>query len=340
MFLYTTPPDEERERDYDSFEVMGRRMDVFSFSTPGYPFDATSLGHYWTNAEEVREQTVLTRLRPHFCLVDLGHIDDNFIKHRGLVTTEVGQEHMNEYIELGDEFAKGDLSRESELRERMLSSERRDDWVARLFADKAWQLLKPVLESARSGNRGAIESISVLAQVLASSLEQVTKENLFQVREVASRRLYWPVLHTPHSQLKTNQQDSYIANLKIGSKLPVGVERARWSEDLMSMLVLELITFVDGYRLNNNRRLTGDPIVDTPIWSELGDVLKDLPALNKETALSDWWPVIKSIFAFSYPDPMSIEQFRDLVEYRQDSPAIFKSAFHKALREKLISLSI
>ena len=39
MFIYGKPSDEERERDYDSFEVMGRRMDVFSFSTPGYPFN-------------------------------------------------------------------------------------------------------------------------------------------------------------------------------------------------------------------------------------------------------------------------------------------------------------
>ena len=222
----------------------------------------------------------------------------------------------------------------------MLSSDKKDEWVAQLFTNKASQLLKPVIESARRGNSQAIEMISVLTHSLASSLEKITKENLSEVREVASRRLYWPVLHTPHSQLKTDQQDSYIANLKIGSKLPVGVDRARWKEDPMSMLVLELIIFVDDYRSDNNRRLTGDPVVDVPVGSELREVLKDLPSLNKETARSHWWPVIKNIFAFSYPDPILVDQFRDLVEHRQDSPAMFKSAFNKVLKEKLISLSI
>ena len=341
MFIYGKPSDEERERDYDSFGVMGRRMDVFSFSTPGYPFNATSLGHYWTNAKELKDQQVITRLRPYFCLVSYGFNDNQFLKHRGLFPiTEVGQQNINEYIDRGDDFARGDLSAESELRERMLSSDKKDEWVAQLFTNKASQLLKPVIESARRGNSQAIEMISLLTHSLASSLEKITKENLSEVREVASRRLYWPVLHTPHSQLKTDQQDSYIANLKIGSKLPVGVDRARWKEDPMSMLVLELIIFVDDYRSDNNRRLTGDPVVDVPVGSELREVLKDLPSLNKETARSHWWPVIKNIFAFSYPDPILVDQFRDLVEHRQDSPAMFKSAFNKVLKEKLISLSI
>ena len=108
----------------------------------------------------------------------------------------------------------------------------------------------------------------------------------------------------------------------------------------MSMLVLELIIFVDDYRSDNNRRLTGDPVVDVPVGSELREVLKDLPSLNKQSARAHWWPVIKNIFAFSYPDPILVDQFRDLVEHRQDSPAMFKSAFNEALREKLISLSI
>ena len=37
MFIYGKPSDEERERDYDSFEVMGRRMDVFSFKLLAIP---------------------------------------------------------------------------------------------------------------------------------------------------------------------------------------------------------------------------------------------------------------------------------------------------------------
>ncbi len=44
MFIYGKPSDEERERDYDSFEVMGRRMDVFSFSILGYPFNQHPVG--------------------------------------------------------------------------------------------------------------------------------------------------------------------------------------------------------------------------------------------------------------------------------------------------------
>ena len=340
MYFKFPPSDQDRARDYDSFEVMGRRMDVFSFSALSTPFNATCLGHYWSNSEDINEHKVLNRLKPSLCLINSGQPDDSFLKKWGLISTAVDQKNMNEYIKLGDQFANGDLSDESELSKRMLSPEKTDDWVAQLFTDKAWQLLQPVIASARTGNRQAIESISFLTQLLTDSLEKITKENLLEVREVASRRLYWPVLHTPHSQLKTNQQDSYIANLTIGSKLPVRVDRSRWKEDSMSMLVLELITFVDSYRSNNNRRLTGDPIIDTPIWSELGEMLKGLPALNKQTARSDWWPVIKSIFAFSYPDPISVDQFCDLVEHRQDSPANFKSAFNEALREKLISLSI
>ena len=64
-----------------------------------------------------------------------------------------------------------------------------------------------------------------------------------------------------------------------------------------------------------------------------------LPALTKETAKSHWWPVVREIFSFSYPDPLGVEEFREMVQYGQDSPGVFRAAFLKALKEKLISLS-
>jgi hypothetical protein len=61
--------------------------------------------------------------------------------------------------------------------------------------------------------------------------------------------------------------------------------------------------------------------------------------LTKESAKSHWWPVVREIFSFSYPDPLGVEEFREMVTYEQDDSSRFKSAFLNALRDKLVSLA-
>ena len=144
-------------------------------------------------------------------------------------------------------------------------------------------------------------------------------------------------LHTPNS--KTEQQDSYIANLRLGSKLPVRVDHARWVDNSLSTLTLELISFIDRLRTYPKVPPTYDPNGRFEGQCELGEVCWTLPKLTKESAKSHWWPVVREIFLFSYPDPLVVEEFREMVQYGQDGTGVFRAAFLKALKEKLISLS-
>jgi hypothetical protein len=214
------------------------------------------------------------------------------------------------------------------------------DWVATLFTEKAWHLLKPVVRSAEKGNASAIMAISWLTHRLTSSLERITLSNGEEVRKISSGRFFWPVLHTPHSEFKTKQRDSYIANLSMGSKLPVRVDHARWVDDSLSTLTLELISFINYLRTYPKERPTYDPFGDFEDGQcELGEVCWTLPKLTKESAKSHWWPVVREVFSFSYPDPLGVEEFREMVTYEQDDSSLFKSAFLNALRDKLVSLA-
>jgi hypothetical protein len=160
-----------------------------------------------------------------------------------------------------------------------------------------------------------------------------------EVRKISANRFYWPVLHSPHPQLKPEQQDSYIINLRMGSKLPVRVDQARWADNSLSTLTLELISFIDRLRTYPKEPPAFDPHRDFEGQCELGEVCWALPKLTKKTASSEWWPVISAVFSFSYPSPLGVEEFRMMVQYQQDSPGVFRSAFLKALKAKLISLS-
>jgi len=339
MYLYSTPSDEERESDYDSFTVSGKRMDVFSFMQPGQPFAATCLGHHWANEKETADKPVIAKLRPYFCMVDSGEPHNDFIKNWGLSMPGVHDHYYDEYDFYKRRFFSGNLSNEASLKEKLDESGPTQEWVARLFTEKAMQLLRPVVRSAEKGAPSAIKAISFLTHHLTRSLEGIAKSNGKEVRKISSNRFYWPVLHTPHSEFKTKQQDSYIANLRVGSKLPVRVEGARWSDGPLSMLALELITFVHDLRADREIDTREDPFGDYYPQSELGEVCQSLPELNKETAESHWWPVAKKIFSFSYPDPLGVEEFREMVQYGQDSPGVFRAAFLRALKEKLISRS-
>jgi hypothetical protein len=341
MRLYVTPSDEQRKSDNDSFTVSGKRMDVFSFMQPGYPFAATCLGHHWVNEEETADKPVITKLRPYFDLVDSGEPNNDFIKNWGtrMYDGEYYEEYYEEYYFYKNKFFNGDLSDEASLKEKMTKSGAVMGWITKLFTVKAIQLLRPVVRSAKSGNPSAIGAISYITHHLTRSLEGISKGNWKEVRKISSNRFYWPVLHSPHPQLKTEQQDSYIANLRVGSKLPVRVDRARWSDDPLSMLAFELITSV--YRLRADREMDTreDPFGDYSPQSELGEVCQSLPELTKETAKSHWWPVAREIFSFSYPDPLGVEEFRAMVKYEQDDSSLFKGAFLNALRDKLVSLA-
>ncbi len=339
MYLYTTPSDEKRESDYDSFTVSGKRMDVFSFMQPGQPFAATCLGHHWANEKETDDKPVIAKLRPYFCMVDSGEPHNDFIKNWGLSMPVVHDPYYDEYDFYRRQFFSGDLSHEASFRKKLGGSGPTMEWVVRLFTEKAMQLLRPIVRSAERGTPSAIKAISFLTHHLTRSLEGITRSNGKEVRKISTNRFYWPVLHSPHSEFKTKQRDSYIANLQVGSKLPVRVDRARWSDDSLSMLALELITFVHGLRADREIDTREDPFGDYSPQSELGEVCQSLPELTKETAKSHWWPVVGEIFSFSYPDPLGVEEFREMVQHQQDSPGVFRAAFLKALKEKLISLS-
>ncbi len=339
MYLYTTPSDEKRESDYDSFTVSGKRMDVFSFMQPGQPFAATCLGHHWANEKETDDKPVIAKLRPYFCMVDSGEPHNDFIKNWGLSMPVVHDPYYDEYDFYRRQFFSGDLSHEASFRKKLGGSGPTMEWVVRLFTEKAMQLLRPIVRSAERGTPSAIKAISFLTHHLTRSLEGITRSNGKEVRKISTNRFYWPVLHSPHSEFKTKQRDSYIANLQVGSQLPVRVDSARWSDGPLSMLALELITFV--YRLRADREIDTreDPFGDYSPQSELGEVCQSLPELTKETAKSHWWPVVGEIFSFSYPDPLGVEEFREMVKYEQDDSSLFKGAFLNALRDKLVSLA-
>ncbi|MFQ3168779.1 MAG: hypothetical protein ACI8QI_001331, partial [Limisphaerales bacterium] len=295
MFLRAQPPTrEQREREYDPFSIDGKRFDVWSFPQ-ATPFSATFLGHHWSDIKDAGDCPVVGRLEPGFYLVNTGDEDSNIIRDWGVRLPEIDGRDYQEYHFYEQQFDKGDFSNELNLRDRLEKGEGCSSWMVNLFVRKAWQLLKPVVCSAESGNPSAIKAISFLTHRLTSSLERITRSNVEEVRKISTNRFCWPALHSPHPELKTEQQDSYIANLRVGSKLPVRVERARWSDSPLSMLVLELIEFV--YRLRADREMDtiGDPLGDYSPQSELGEVCQSLPELTKETAKSHWWPVVREI---------------------------------------------
>jgi hypothetical protein len=345
MIIHEPPSEETRQKDYSSFIVSGKRMDALSFHYR--PFAATCLGHRWAYNDADLDKPLITKLRPYLHLINSGEPNNDFIRDWGVSMPGVPEPHYEderprEYDIYRKQFFAGDLSNESDLGEQLEASgsnKRWMGWVANLFTEKAWHLLKPVVRSAEKGNASAIMAISYLTHRLTSSLEGITRSNGKEVRKISTNRFYWPVLHSPHSELKTEQQDSYIANLRMGSKLPVRVDRARWVDNSLSTLTLELISFIDYLRTYPKERPTYDPYGDFEGQCELGEVCWALPELTKETANSHWWPVVREIFSFSYPDPLGVEEFREMVQYGQDSPGVFRAAFLKALKEKLISLS-
>jgi hypothetical protein len=341
--IVNIPPAVYRESDCDSFTVLGKRMDTLSFHN--HPFAASCLGHRWTSNKADLDKSLITKLRPDLYLSNSGEPNNDFIRDWGVSMPEVEEPHYDddrpwEYAIYRRQFFNGDLSNEAGLRERLGSDESWMGWVATLFTEKAWCLLKPIVRSAEKGNASAIMAISYLTHRLTSSLERITRSNVGEVRKISSGRFFWPVLHTPHSEFKTKQRDSYIANIHVGSKLPVRVDRARWVDDSLSTLTLELISFINYLRTYPKERPTFDPYGDfEDSQCELGVVCWGLPELTKVSAKSHWWPVVREIFLFSYPDPLGVEEFREMVTYEQDDSSHFKSAFLNALRDKLVSLA-
>jgi hypothetical protein len=347
MIIQEPPSEETRQKDYDSFTVLGKRMDTLSFHN--HPFAAACLGHRWACAynEANSDKPLITKLRPELYLSNSGEPNNDFIRDWGVSMPEVDEPHYEderpwEYAIYHRQFFNGDLSKEADLRKQLEESGSNNgwmDWVATLFTEKAWHMLKPVVRSAEKGNASAIKAISYLTHRLTSSLERITGGNVKELRKISTGRFFWPVLHTPHSEFKTKQRDSYIANLRVGSKLSVRVDRARWSDGPLSMLALELISFIDHLRTYPKKPPAFDPHGYFEGQCELGEVCRTLPKLTKESAKSHWWPVVREIFSFSYPDPLGVEEFREMVTYEQDDSSRFKSAFLNALRDKLVSLA-
>ncbi len=317
-------------------------MDTLSFHNR--PFAAACLGHRWASNTADLDKPLITKLRPDLDLISSGEPNNDFIKDWGVRMPIVEEPHHAderpwEYAIYRRQFFNGDLSNEAGLGKRLGSDESWMGWVANVFTDKAWELLKPIVRSAEKGNASAIMAISYLTHRLTSSLERITRSNGEEVRKISANRFYWPVLHSPHPQLQTDQQDSSIANLRLGSKLPVRVDHARWVDNSLSTLTLELISFIDRLRTYPKVPPTYDPNGHFEGQCELGEVCWTLPKLTKESAKSHWWPVVREIFSFSYPDPLGVEEFREMVTYEQDDSSRFKSAFLNALRDKLVSLA-
>ena len=345
MIIPLPPSVETRQKDYDSFTILGKRMDTISFLH--HPFAAKCLGHHWTSNEADLDEPLITKLRPGLYLISSGEPNYDFFRDWGVSMPEVEMPHdLHENPSEHDHYSKlffnGDLSDEAALRQQLDesgSSNGSMDWVANLFTDKAKHLLEPVIRSAEKGNASAIKAISYLTHHLTSSLERITGDNVKEVRKISSGRFFWPVLHTPHSEFKTRQRDRYIANIHVGSRLPVRVDRARWTDDSLSLLALELISFIDRLRTYPKELPGFDPHYDFEPQCELGELCWALPELTKTTARSNWWPVIHAVFSFSYPNPLDVREFRKMVNYQQDNSSLFKSAFLNALREKLVSLA-
>ena len=155
------PPAVDRESDCDSFTVLGKRMDTLSFHN--HPFAAACLGHRWASTynEANSDKPLITKLRPELYLTNSGEPNNDFIKDWGVSMPEVEEppyydERPWEYAIYHRQFFNGDLSNEVDLRKRLEESRSSNgwmDWVATLFTEKAWHLLKPVVRSAEKGKR-------------------------------------------------------------------------------------------------------------------------------------------------------------------------------------------
>ena len=318
MLIRGIPGAEERERNADSFRIGDIRIDPYSFDVPGCPFAATCLGHRWTEGE-VGDGGYITKLRPGFYLSDSGRQNNDLIKNWGVAMPRFDDDDDVDEVHLHvNNFARGNMEAEKGLGATLLDPGKYGDWVAKLFVQTAWRLIRPVVRAAESGNMTAISAVTFLAHSTTHALEGIAKKNWGMVNQLSKNRFYWPVLHSEHPELNTRQKDELVAGLHIGGGTGVRVNRARWPDDRLAMLALELIDFIGRQGF---------------------DAATSLPALNKETAKSHWWPVVREIFSFSYPDPLGVEEFREMVTYEQDDSSRFKSAFLNALRDKLVSLA-
>jgi hypothetical protein len=351
---YKEPSREERERDYDSFRIDDERFDALSFDKSD-PFSLSLLGHRWLFEEEGRcwlfdEQEdfggfqVITNRNLDYRLAKTkvappGYTNPN-PDYPWAMTREVSDLLVDwnvsppdyEWFEYPDSFDqrelinKGDYSNASALGLEIKQETPDSVWAITLLVAAAERVFKPVMKAAQKGNEKAIHAVHYLAHKLTHLLSKIAEDHPGKIQKISTNSLTWPILFSPNTKLEKPSRDFVTNRLHIGSKLLVGAQDTAWGNNPLTIVALELIHFIDRHKNSGGE-------------SELGRLCQKLPRLTKAKAVSDWWPVGKAIFEFSYPEPHLVDDFGGLISTSREEPAKFRANLHDALRTKFKSLA-
>ena len=328
--VYKEPSREERQRDYDSFRIDDQRFDALSFDK-SEPFSLSLLGHHWFHLiddPDLEECQVITNRNLHYCLAktkETKEVSDL------LVDWNVSPPDY-EWFEYPDSFDqrvlinKGDYSNASALGLEIEQETPDSVWAIPLLVAAAERVFKPVMKAAQKGNEKAIHAVHFLAHKLTHLLSKIAEVHPAKIQKISMNSLTWPILFSPNTKLEKPSRDFVTNRLHIGSKLLVGGQNKAWGNNTLTIVALELIHFIDRHKNSGGE-------------SELGRLCQKLPRLTKARAVSDWWPVGKAIFEFSYPEPHLVDDFDGLISTSREEPARFRANLHDALRTKFKSLA-
>ena len=348
---YKEPSREERERDYDSFRIDDERFDALSFDKSD-PFSLSLLGHHWFylfDDPDLEDCQVITNRNLHYCLAKTketlpaymrSNPDHSNPDHLWVNTKEVSDllvdwnvslpgYNIFEYPDSTDQrylISKGDYSNASALGLEIEQETPDSVWAITLLVATAERVFKPVMKAAQKGNEKAIHAVHYLAHKLTHLLSKIAEDHPGKIQKISTNSLTWPILFSPNTKLEKPSRDFVTNRLHIGSKLLVGAQDKAWGNNPLTIVALELIHFIDRHKNSGGE-------------SELGRLCQKLPRLTKARAVSDWWPVGKAIFEFSYPEPHLVDDFGGLISTSREEPAKFRANLHDALRTKFKSLA-
>ena len=309
--VYKEPSREERQRDYDSFRIDDQRFDALSFDK-SEPFSLSLLGHHWFHLfddPDLEDCQVITNRNLHYCLAktkETKEVSDL------LVDWNVSPPDY-EWFEYPDSFDqrelinKGDYSNASALGLEIEQETPDSVWAITLLVAAAERVFKPVMKAAQKGNEKAIHAVHFLAHKLTHLLSKIAEDHPGKIQKFSTNSLTWPILFSPNTKLEKPSRDFVTNRLHIGSKLLVGAQDKAWGNNPLTIVALELIHFIDRHKNSGGE-------------SELGRLCQKLPRLTKARAVSDWWPVGKAIFEFSYPEPHLVDDFDGLISTSREEP--------------------
>ncbi|MAE32254.1 MAG: hypothetical protein CMO43_11825 [Verrucomicrobiales bacterium] len=309
--VYKEPSREERQRDYDSFRIDDQRFDALSFDK-SEPFSLSLLGHHWFHLfddPDLEDCQVITNRNLHYCLAktkETKEVSDL------LVDWNVSPPDY-EWFEYPDSFDqrvlinKGDYSNASALGLEIEQETPDSVWAITLLVAAAERVFKPVMKAAQKGNEKAIHAVHYLAHKLTHLLSKIAEVHPAKIQKISMNSLTWPILFSPNTKLEKPSRDFVTNRLHIGSKLLVGGQNKAWGNNTLTIVALELIHFIDRHKNSGGE-------------SELGRLCQKLPRLTKARAVSDWWPVGKAIFEFSYPEPHLVDDFDGLISTSREEP--------------------